>query len=106
MGSAASMVEMVPAMLKNFSEANSESMTEMITNLLADPEGGKMSIENYNKLASLSEDALKQVYADFGDIGKLILGTEEEFLESIATTKEIVDKQNSSMKASMDKMFG
>ena len=102
---AVSKVEMIPTMLRNFGNVNSASMTDMLTNSLADSEGGELSMENYNKLISLDENALKKIYADLGDIGKLVLGAEEEFLDSVAATKEIVDKQNTSMKTSVTKMF-
>jgi hypothetical protein len=49
---------------------------------------------------------LKKIYADLGAIGKLTVGTEEDFLKSVNATKKIVDKQNASMVASMNKMFG
>jgi hypothetical protein len=43
-------------MLDNFSQVNSESMTDMLINLLSDKEGSNLSMENYNKLISLSEE--------------------------------------------------
>jgi hypothetical protein len=85
-------ITMIPAMMQNFSEKNTAEMTDMLTNLLASKDGSELSIENYNQLAKLSEEELKKVYADLGAIGKLVLGTEEEFLNSVKETKKIVDK--------------
>jgi arsenate reductase-like glutaredoxin family protein len=93
-------------MLSTFSEQNSAETTKMLNNLLQDWEGGEMSMSDYNHLAAMSTEELKQIYKDLGINAKKIFGSEEAFLKKVDDTKKILNNQNKAMKTSVEAMFG